>query len=250
VYEPVPELPYLPAPRRVLPLERLGALVEVILCSGFPSQILLILVLRGFGMHMMTEGGRWSPPFVFTLSLIDAALVIGLVLFFLRAHHESAWSVFFGGGRILREAMLGLAILPAVFMFAVLVLVIILRYAPHLHNVTHNPLEDMLRNRGDALIFAAVVMIAGGVREEVQRGFIVHRFGQYLGGAGWGVAIYSIVFGLGHAEQGTDAMIVTGCLGAAWGLLYIVRRSIVAAVVSHAGFNLAQLLKYLTFAVR
>jgi membrane protease YdiL (CAAX protease family) len=250
VYEPVPELPYLPAPRRVLPLERFGALVEVILCSGYPSQILLILVLRGFGMHMVTDGGGWSPPFIFTLSLIDAALVVGLVLFFLRAHHESARTVLFGGGHVLREALLGIAILPAVFMFAVLMLVMILRFAPHLHNVTHNPLEDMLRNRGDALIFAAVVMIAGGVREEVQRGFIVHRFGQYLGGAGWGVAIYSIFFGLGHAEQGMDAMIVTGCLGAAWGLLYIARRSIVAAVVSHAGFNLAQLLKYLAFAVR
>jgi membrane protease YdiL (CAAX protease family) len=95
-----------------------------------------------------------------------------------------------------------------------------------------------------------VVMLAGGVREEVQRGFIVHRFGQYLGGAGWGVAIYSVLFGLGHVEQGTDAMIVTGFLGAAWALLYIVRRSIVASVVSHASFNIAQLLKYLAFAVR
>jgi uncharacterized protein len=130
------------------------------------------------------------------------------------------------------------------------VLVMILKFAPHLHNVTRNPLEDMLRNRGDALIFAAVVMIAGGIREEVQRGFIIHRWGQYLGGAGWGVAIYSVVFGLGHAEQGMDAMIVTGLLGAGWGLLYLARRSIVASVVSHAGFNLAQLLKYLAFAVR
>ena len=57
------------------------------------------------------------------------------------------------------------------------------------------------------------------------------------------MAIYSVFFGLGHWEQGTDAMIVTGLLGAAWGVLYIVRRSIVAAMVNHATFNLAQLLK-------
>ena len=250
MYEPLPELPYLPEPKRVLPLERLAALVEIIICSGYPSQILLILVLRGFGMHSLTEAGRLSPPFVFTLSLIDAALVVSLVLFFLRAHHEQARTVLLGDGPVLRETLLGIAVLPAVFMFAMIVLLVILRIAPHLHDVAHNPLEDMLRNRGDALIFAAVVMIAGGVREEVQRGFIVHRFGQYLGGAGWGVAIYSVFFGLGHWEQGTDAMIVTGLLGAAWGLLYIVRRSIVAAMVNHATFNLAQLLKYLAFAVR
>jgi membrane protease YdiL (CAAX protease family) len=250
VYEPVPELPYLPVPKRFLPLERLGALVEIIICSGYPSQILLILVLRGFGMHTVTEAGRLSPPFVFTLSLIDAALVVSLVLFFLRAHHERATAVLLGDRPVIREALLGIAALPAAFMLALLVLLIILRFAPHLHDVTHNPLEDMLRSRGDALIFAAVVMIAGGVREEVQRAFIVHRFGEYLGGAGWGVAIYSIFFGLGHWEQGTDAMIVTGLLGAAWGGLYILRRSIVAAMVNHASFNLAQLLKYLAFAVR
>ena len=81
---------------------------------------------------------------------------------------------------MLRETLLGIAVLPAAFMLAMIVLLVILRIAPHLHNVAHNPLEDMLRSRGDALIFAAVVMIAGGVREEVQRGFIVHRCGEYL----------------------------------------------------------------------
>jgi membrane protease YdiL (CAAX protease family) len=106
----------------------------------------------------------------------------------------------------------------------------------------------MLRTRGDAMIFAVVVMIAGGVREEVQRGFILHRFGRYLGGVRLGLAIYSVLFGLGHFEQGYDAMIATGLLGAIWGAVYIIRRSIVAPVVSHAGFDLAQLLKYFVFA--
>lgn len=250
MYEPAPELPYLPVRRPVLPLERLGAIVEVVICSGFPSQILLIFVMRGFGIRMQTAEGHLSPPFVFTLSLVDAVLVVGLVVLFLRAHHESVRRVLFGEGSILREALVGVAVLPAVFVLVLLVLALILTFAPQLHNVARNPLEDMLKNRSDALIFAAVVMIAGGVREEVQRGFIVHRFARYLGGAGWGIAIYSVFFGLGHADQGIDAMIATALLGVLWGLLYLARRSIVASMVSHAGFNLAQLLKYLAFAVR
>ena len=248
MYHPAPEVPYLPVPRPVLPLERLGAIVEIIMCSGFPTQILVILVLRGFGMSMFGDEGRLSPPFIFTLSLVDAALVIGLVAFFLRAHHESVRHVLVGERSVIREALLGIAVLPAVFMFVVLVLVVVLRFAPQLHNVARNPLEDMLRNRSDALIFAGVVMIAGGVREEIQRGFIVHRFGQYLGGAGWGIAIYSVFFGLGHVEQGLDAALATGLLGVIWGLLYVARRSVIAPMVSHAGFNLAQLIKYLTLA--
>ena len=39
-------------------------------------------------------------------------------------------------------------------------------------------------------------------------------------------------------------MIATGLLGAVWGCLYLARRSIVAPMVSHAGFNLAQLMNY------
>lgn len=247
VYEPVTEPPCLPVARRLVPLERLGALMEVILCSGYPSQLLLILVLRGFGMQARTADGTYSPPFIFTLSLLDAALVVGLIVLFLRAHRESPRQVLLGTRPILREALVGVAILPLVFMLAIVMLAGILTFAPHLHNVPQNPLEDMLRNRSDALIFAGVVMVAGGVREEIQRGFIIHRFGQYLGGAGWGVLVHSVLFGLGHAEQGMDAMLITGLLGALWALLYITRRSIVAPLVSHAGFNLAQLLKYLAF---
>lgn len=247
MYEPVTELPYLPVQRRVVPFERLGALMEVFLCSGYPSQLLLILVLRGFGMRARTADGAYSPPFIFTLSLLDAVLVVGFIFLFLRAHHESPRQVLLGGRGILRESLVGLAVLPIVFALAIAMLAGILTFAPHLHNVPQNPLEDMLRNRSDALIFAAVVMIAGGVREEIQRGFIIHRFGQYLGGAGWGVLVHSVLFGIGHAEQGMDAILITGLLGALWALLYITRRSIVAPLVSHAGFNLAQLLKYLAF---
>ena len=92
--------------------------------------------------------------------------------------------------------------LPAVFMLVTLVLVLVLRFAPQLHNVPTNPFEDMLRTRVDAMIFVVVVMVAGGVREEVQRGFIAHRFDHYLGGAVWGIALYSVFFGAGHLDQG------------------------------------------------
>ena len=102
----------------------------------------------------------------------------------------------------------------------------------------------MVQTPRDAIIFSVVVMVAGGVREEVQRGFIVHRFDQYLGGAAFGVAAYSVAFGLGHIEQGWDAALATGVLGAIWGCIYLVRRSIVAPMVSHAGFNLLQLIKF------
>jgi membrane protease YdiL (CAAX protease family) len=58
--------------------------------------------------------------------------------------------------------------------------------------------------------------------------------------------VYSVAFGLGHLEQGRDAALATGVLGVVWGTIYVVRRSIVAPMVSHAGFNLLQLIKFVS----
>jgi membrane protease YdiL (CAAX protease family) len=248
--EPTPVVPleHPDTPRRILPIARLGAFVEVLLCSGFPTQLLLIGMMTSFGMRMHDAEGRLSPAFVFTLSFADTILVIGLILFFIRGHGESVKDVFFARRPVLREALLGIALTPVVFMLVLLILALLLTFAPDLHNVPRNPLEDMLQTRRDSLVFSVVVLVAGGVREEVQRGFVLHRFDRYLGGGLVGMVVFSALFGLGHIDQGFDAAIATATLGAAWGCLYLLRRSIVAPMVSHAGFNLAQLIRYLVMA--
>jgi membrane protease YdiL (CAAX protease family) len=234
-----------PAAPTVLPVQRLGAAVEVLLCSGFPTQVLLIGVLTAFGLRMHTEPGRLSPLFVFTLSLLDTVLVVGLIFFFLRAHQESAREMFLGRRPVLREMLVGLIVVPALFALVFLVLALVFTFVPQLHNVERNPFEDMMQTRGDTLAFGVVVMVAGGVREEIQRGFILRRFQHYLGGGAAGIVVFSALFGLGHIEQGMDAALATALLGAAWGCLYLLRRSVVAPMVSHATFNLAQLLKFI-----
>ena len=67
-----------------------------------------------------------------------------------------------------------------------------------------------MRTPGDAAVFAVVVVVAGGVREEVQRAFLLRRFERWLGGATSGVVVASAAFGAGHSLQGADAMIATG----------------------------------------
>jgi membrane protease YdiL (CAAX protease family) len=233
------------APPRTQLVERLGALAEVLLCSGFPTQIVVLAVMSAFGMRLQTAEGQWSPLFVATLSLVDTALVVGLVFLFLRTRGERARDVLVGQRPVLREVLVGVTLLPLVFMLALVTLALILTIAPQLHNVARNPMQDLMQNPRDAALFGIVVMIAGGVREEIQRGFILHRFEQYLGGGAVGVVIHSALFGLGHVDQGWDATLTIGALGAIWGTIYLVRRSIVAPMVSHAGFNLAQLVKFL-----
>src|SRR5438093_7657624 len=85
------------------------------------------------------------------------------------------------------------------------------------------------------IFFALVVLVAGGVREEIQRAFLLHRFEEWLGGGTVGVIVTSAAFGAGHALQGGDAVVATGLLGAFWGAVYLRRRSAVAPVVSQSG---------------
>ena len=65
-----------------------------------------------------------------------------------------------------------------------------------------------------------------------------------------GLVVGSIAFGAGHLVQGYDAAITTGLLGLFWGFVYLRRRSVVAPMVSHSGFNLFQMLQYLAFVSR
>ena len=116
----------------ILPVQRLGALVEVLLCSGLPSQLFLIAVLTGFGMPFQTKAGAFSPHFVFTLTLLDTAFVLGLIFFFLKAHRESPRQVLLGARPAAREAFLGATLIPVIFLWVFVILALILILAPQL----------------------------------------------------------------------------------------------------------------------
>lgn len=245
--EPTPGIvePPVVQPPVVLPIERAAAALEVILCSGFPTQIVIITVLVTLGMQPKLADGSFNAPFVFVLTLLDTVLLVGLVLFFFRAHRESVREQLFGARRTVREILFGIALIPASFIVVIAVLTLVQLVVPSLRNVPHNPLADLVKSRSDAVVFAFVVMIAGGVREEIQRGFVLRRFEQYLGGGVTGLIVFSALFGLGHLEQGRDVALATAVLGAFWGGIFLRRRSIAAPMVGHAGFNLAQVIKFI-----
>jgi membrane protease YdiL (CAAX protease family) len=139
---------------------------------------------------------------------------------------------------VMREAGLGLALVPVVYLLVGLLLTGLMRLLPGLHNVKENPIEQLAAGGPhDAAMLGLIAVLAGGVREELQRAFLLRRFEQHLGGPIVGVLVLSAAFGLGHSPQGWDAAIATGLLGGIWAIVYLRRRSSVAPMVSHAGFN-------------
>lgn len=218
--------------------ERVAALGEVLLCSSVPTQFAMAVLLAAAGLAPRTESGQLSLLYVFTVTIADTILLIGLMVYFTRRRGESLAALWLGPRPAAREAAVGVALIAPVFVLVVVLLNVLRIAAPWLHNIEVNPLEQLATGGPlDAVMFGVVVILAGGVREELVRAFLLRRFEQHLGGAAVGVVVLSVAFGLGHFDQGWDAVVTTGVLGAFWAVVYLRRRSSVAPIVSHAGFN-------------
>jgi membrane protease YdiL (CAAX protease family) len=232
-----------PEPTITSPATPWRSVWEVVLCSGYPSQLLLGAVLQVAGVSPRTASGSLSATFVFALSLLDTVLLLGLVIWLIRRRGERIRAVLFGDRPIFSEALVGVFSLPPVLVVVITTGLAIRLIAPQLHNVDQNPLEGLLATETGLFAFLFVVIVAGGLREELQRMFLLHRFQQDLGGAGVGLLITSVAFGLGHTLQGWDAAVITGILGAMWGWLSLNRGSAVASIVSHSLFNSGELVR-------
>jgi membrane protease YdiL (CAAX protease family) len=217
--------------------------MEILLCSGYPTQLTIAFILMSIGMTPIVGDQQLSATFVFTLTLLDTIVLLSLIFWLLRRRGESPRHVFLGERPVAGEIGIGFLSLPLVIGLVVVLMTAILRLAPTLRNVPENPLEAFLGTQTGLAMFLVVVIVGGDVREELQRTFLLHRFRDDLGRPWIGVLITSLAFGLGHTLQGRDAAIVTGSLGALWGVIYIRRRSAIGPMVSHSLFNSFELLR-------
>lgn len=231
----------LPVP--VLPLTRWFAMFQAFLVCGIPTQLMVAVVLVLFvGMRPFDSDGI-SLEFFATLSLLDTALVTLMIRTFLYLSGEETRDVFIGTRPVKGEILRGLLLLPVVFVAVTAIVLGLRALFPGLHTVQENPYMSFMRSPLESTIFIVVVVLAGGIREEVQRAFILHRFEQRLGGIYVGLVLFSLAFGAFHINEGLDASIAVGLLGLLWGLIYIKRRSAVMGMVNHASFDVAQILQ-------
>jgi CAAX protease family protein len=214
------------------------AICEVLLCSGVPTQLSILGLMQATGWGL---GSEPSLPAIAFLGAVDTALLIGMMVVITRAHGESIKALWLGHRHPMREARLGLLLVIPVFAIVGGVMTALMQFVPALHNVPVNPFEELATGgASDAALLGVVAIVAGGIREELQRAFLLQRFERHLGGPIVGVIVLSLAFGLGHYPQGWDATITTGLLGVFWAIVYLRRRSTVAPMVSHALFNAIQ----------
>jgi len=241
--EPEPQPDLVPVSVPLKERSRLLALIEVLLCSGIPTQLAIGQTLAVAGFAPFGSDGRLrTGPFV-VLALADSIVLIAIIAVLMHARGERLRDLVFGTRRWGPESRLGLLLVPALFVGVGVTVLLTRKLLPWTHDVSLSPFEGLLRRPVDILWFGVVVVVAGGIREEVQRAFLLRRFESSLGGSTLGLVVVSVCFGLLHKPQGWDAAIATGALGFTWGWLFLRRRSAVAPIVSHAGYDLAQILQ-------
>ena len=240
---PAPPQPV--APARVS-LPRWFAAVQVILTCGIPSQIIaaaLTLLLLQIDLLSPDVMDRiFSLEFVAVTQLVDTALVAMMIRVFLELSGEDSRTVFLGRQSLFKDTLKGLALVPVILVAVGGLVSLIRQIAPWMHTVKESPIEAYMQTPFDASIFLVVVVLGGGIKEELIRAFVLHRFDQSLGGIRLGLVLFSVLFGVLHFDQGWDVALAIGLLGLFWGVLYIRRRSAWLNMVSHAGFNAAHVL--------
>jgi membrane protease YdiL (CAAX protease family) len=233
--------PVLPPRPRITWIDRVQAAFEVLLISGLPSGVLASLP---FAFHPGAPASLLADVRVLIrYILLETLLAILFLVLVLKAHREKLRDLGFFSRRWFREAAIGLSVIPVLFAANIVTALLFQHFFPR-YLMERNPLADLIRTPGDLMLFIGTVLISGGIKEELQRAFILRRFQVYLGGAWLGLFLWSIAFGCGHYLQGLQGLVTASILGLIFGTLYLVRQNLIAPIVAHGIYDTIVLLSY------
>jgi membrane protease YdiL (CAAX protease family) len=236
-YTPLPES----APRKLW-IDRLIALLEVLFLSGLISSFLAAVPLSAFpskSSEFLTNNAGTVSLFL----LLESGITLLLLTMVLKAHRETISSLGLRWDRWKPNLLIGLALVPFLFLIDAIVAVTFRNYLPKYY-IEQNPLTAIIHTPKQLALFIFSALIAGGIKEEIQRAFILNRFDRYLGGAGLGLVLWSLAFGAGHYVQGVQGIVIAAIYGFVFGIIYLLSGSLIGPIVSHGTYDTVALLLY------
>ena len=256
------------APQGATPARALLALLEVVMVAVLGS-IVVQVTFRAFNIG----GGQilGDTFFLFLFMALETVITLALVLFLLRLGGGSLRKLGWVWAQPRPEVAVALVSVPFLFVSTFGVGIFFQALLPE-YVAESNPLLDLITDHSDLLLFLTSSIFVGGLKEEVQRAFVLDRFERYVGVSslslsaavlGWksppseqagkrvglvlGLLLWSLFFAFGHHVQGIDNAAGAGVLGLLFGLLYIWRRNLVAPMLAHALYNVTTLMVFWTF---
>lgn len=220
-------------------LDRGQALFEVVLLAGVISSLMAAVPfsIGSSGRTSLLQDIHLMSAYV----LLEAFITLVFLFLIMRAHGETLEWLGLSWKRWRSDILAGLAVIPLLLILNLVVSAVFQVLFPK-YFLERNPLTELIRTPQDLVLFIVTALIAGGIKEEMQRAFILRRFQAYLGGAKIGLIIWSIVFALGHFVQGAQGMVAAGIFGLIFGIVYLTRGNLVAPMVAHGVYDTVALL--------
>jgi membrane protease YdiL (CAAX protease family) len=221
---------------------RFQALFEVLLLSGLLSSFLATLLISVYHRRNVAFA-MMEAKTICAFLLLEAGFTFFLLAVILRAHGETVGSLGLKWSRWKTNLLLGLALVPFLFIVNSIVTFVFRFYLPKYY-IEQNPLIELIHTPQQLALFIFSALIAGGIKEEVQRAFILNRFRRYLGGAALGLVLWSLAFGFGHYLQGVQGISIAALYGFVFGIVYLRSGSLIAPIVAHGVYDSVALLAY------
>lgn len=225
----------------------LYAVFEILLCSGIATSLLAERIFRQLGIG--AQNILFSPKLTALFMLLEGIFLLSLIFLLQRLRAKSIWDLGIRVRRYWREARIGLACVPLLFLVNFLITQILRLWLPQWIS-QKNPLLEIIKTPTDLALFLLISLLAGGIKEEVQRAFILQRFQKYLNATIVGVVLWSAAFGAGHIVQGYDSALGAGVFGLIFGTVYLWRNSMIAPMVAHTLYDVFVLTGYWFLTVR
>jgi len=198
-----------------------------------------------FSLRPSASGGDFlnTPDLLAGFILLEASIALGILALMLWSRGETLHDLGLCKTLLPSNILIGLSLVPLLFMVNLLLTLIFQYWLPQFF-IDRNPLMDLIRTPKDLILFLIAALVAGGIKEELQRGFILTRFRDHLGGAWVGLVVWSTLFGAGHYLQGAQGITAATFFGFLFGGVYLARKSLVAPIVAHAVYDVLALVSY------
>jgi membrane protease YdiL (CAAX protease family) len=86
---------------------------------------------------------------------------------------------------------------------------------------------------GQQIVATLMILVVAFSEETIFRGYLVLRFKSITGSLVATVVLSSIIFSIGHGYEGAGGVVIVGIMGAAFAVIYLWRKSLVAPIVMH-----------------
>jgi uncharacterized protein len=208
-----------PRPGRNVELAEIAVFLFLIV----PSMILSLFAVRQ---------GQLGFALVAAASIFRDAALVALILYFLWRNGEPITRIGWSWRRPVREVLVGIACFIPVYVGAELVEGALLLLG---FSAPKTPLPSFLKEQGSAeSILAVVLVVVVAIAEEtIFRGYLLLRFRDLLGSMTGAVLLSSTIFAAGHGYEGSAGLVTVGLMGAAFAVVYLWRKSLVAPITMH-----------------